>query len=101
MKRLALALMCALPLMAGALEINQANRAELERLDGIGVAMATRILDERERGGEFRNWDDLAARVSGLRGRNLERLKREPGLTVGGRPAPSDTRSSAPSRDQP
>jgi competence protein ComEA len=89
------ALALTLPGGARALEINDASRAELERLDGVGVATATRILEERERGGAFRDWADLAARVPGLRGRNLERLKREPKLTVGGQPAATapDTRS--------
>lgn len=87
------AALLAMPLLAGALEINQANRAELERIDGVGVAMASRILEERARGGDFRDWIDLAQRVPGLRGRNLERIKREPGLTVGGQPATFDTRS--------
>jgi competence protein ComEA len=94
---LALAVAFALTLPGGAcaLEINDASRAELERLDGVGVATAMRILEERERGGAFRDWADLAARVPGLRGRNLERLKREPKLTVGGQPAATapDTRS--------
>ena len=89
---LATALLAA-PLCAGAHEINQANRAELERIDGVGVAMAARILEERARGGDFRDWTDLAQRVPGLRGRNLERIKREPALTVGGQPATFDTRS--------
>ena len=100
---LAVALALALPGFAWALEINDASRAELERLDGVGVATATRILEERERGGAFRDWADLAARVPGLRGRNLERLKREPRLTVGGQPATaaSDSRSRPRTQDTP
>lgn len=92
-RTLAVAALLLAPLVAAALEINQANRAELERLDGVGVATAARILEERNARGDFHDWADLASRVSGLRGRNLERLKREPGLTVGGQPATSDTRS--------
>lgn len=96
LRGLAIAL-AVLPLAAAALEINDASRAQLERLDGVGVATAARILDERERGGNFRDWIDLAQRVPGLRGRNLERLKRQD-LTVGGQPATFDTRSRAQSR---
>ncbi|MGE5665605.1 MAG: ComEA family DNA-binding protein [Betaproteobacteria bacterium] len=100
---LALAVALALPVLAWALEINDASRAELERLDGVGVATANRILEERERGGAFRDWADLAARVPGLRGRNLERLKREPRLTVGGQPATAapDSRSRPRTQDTP
>lgn len=98
---LALALALALPGSVWALEINDASRAELERLDGVGVATATRILEERESGGAFRDWADLASRVPALRGRNLERLKREPRLTVNGQLAPTtpDTRSRARPQD--
>jgi competence protein ComEA len=100
---LALLLALALPGGAWALEINEASRAELERLDGVGVATATRILEERERGGAFRDWADLAARVPALRGRNIERLKREPRLTVGGQPATAapDSRSRSRTQDSP
>lgn len=86
-----------LPLAAVALEINQASRAELERIDGVGVATAARILEARERDGDFRDWPDLAQRVPGLRGRNLERIKREPGLTVGGQPGAIDPHAPRPS----
>lgn len=88
-----------LPIGAAALELNQATRAELERLDGVGVTTATRILDERSARGDFRDWMDLADRVPVLRGRNLERLKREPGLTVGGQPATFNTRSAPPRKE--
>lgn len=100
---LAFALATVLPGAASALELNDASRAELERLDGVGVATANRILEERERGGAFRDWADLAARVPGLRGRNLERLKREPRLTVGGQPATAapDSRSRSRTQDTP
>jgi competence protein ComEA len=98
--RLLLAALLALPLAAAGLELNDASRAELERLDGVGVATATRILEERERGGAFRDWADLAARVPALRGRNLERLKREPRLTVGGQPATSAPDNRSRSRIQ-
>ena len=37
-------LVCLLPLGAAAMEINTATRAELEQLNGVGVAMAERVL---------------------------------------------------------
>lgn len=96
---LVLLLTLALPWGAQALELNRATRAELERLDGVGVSIAARILEEREARGDYRDWTELAERVPALRGRNLERLKREPGLTVGGQPATFSIRS-APSHKE-
>jgi competence protein ComEA len=87
MRRLLLALALALPLAAAALEINQANRAQLEQLNGLGVDTVARILAEREKNGAFLDWFDLQKRVKGLRGKRLEQLDRQ-GLTVAGQPLP-------------
>jgi competence protein ComEA len=78
-----LSILALLPLAAGALEINTATRAQLEQLPGLGVATTERILQAR---GErpFADWNDLAARVSGLRGKRAEQLDRQ-GLTVNGK----------------
>jgi competence protein ComEA len=72
-----------LPLAALALEVNTATRAQLEQLNGLGVATVERILQAREQR-PFADWQDLTARVSGLRGKRAEQLDRQ-GLTVGGR----------------
>jgi len=78
-----LSILALLPLAASALEINTATRAQLEQLPGLGVATTERILQAR---GErpFADWNDLAARVSGLRGKRAEQLDRQ-GLTVNGK----------------
>lgn len=73
-----------LPFAATALEINTATRAELEQLNGIGVGMAERVLNERAKA-PFRDWDDLQRRVKGMRGARSERLQRQ-GVTVNGIP---------------
>ena len=73
-----------LPLAATALEINTATRAQLEQLPGLGVATTERILQARSER-PFADWNDLAARVSGLRGKRAAQLDRQ-GLTVNGRP---------------
>jgi competence protein ComEA len=77
-------LVCLLPLGAAALEINTATRAELEQLNGIGVAMAERVLNERAKA-PFRDWDDLQRRVKGMAGARSERLQGQ-GVTVNGIP---------------
>jgi competence protein ComEA len=68
---------------AAALEVNTANRAQLEQLQGLGVAMTDRILLAREQA-LFVDWNDLSRRVPGLRGRRARQLH-DQGLTVNGR----------------
>jgi len=83
-RRAAAWLACMLPLGAAALEINTATRAELEQLNGVGVAMAERVLAERAKA-PFRDWADLERRVKGMRGARSERLRGH-GVTVNGIP---------------
>lgn len=78
----AVLLLFALTHGAFALELNEATRAQLEQLNGVGVAMADRILVERERA-PFKDWEDLARRVKGMRGARIERLQAQ-GVTVNG-----------------
>ena len=68
---------------AAAVDINTASRAELERLPGLGVATVERILLARTQR-PFADWNDLAARVAGLRGKRAEQLAAR-GLTVDGK----------------
>lgn len=75
---------------AVAQEINDATRAQLEQLNGIGVTMADRILLERERR-PFADWDDLERRVKGVRGARAQRLRAQ-GVTVNGQREPGGGR---------
>lgn len=72
-------------------EVNSASQAELEAVQGIGVAMSTVIIAERRRR-TFDDWADFAARVPGVGGRNAARLSSS-GLVVNGaalaRPRPA------------
>ena len=77
----AIAMVC-----ASAQEINTASRAELEQLNGIGVTLADRIINERERA-PFAGWDDLERRVKGMRGARAKRLQAQ-GATVNGQREP-------------
>ena len=74
----------AVTLPAAALDVNQANEAELDGIRGIGPALSRRILQVRDQGA-FRNWDDLIRRVPGMGRANAERLS-DAGLSVGGTP---------------
>jgi competence protein ComEA len=54
--------------------INTADRAQLELLPGIGPALAERILQERKASGSFRRIEDLG-RVKGIGPKIIERLR--------------------------
>ena len=56
------------------LDVNLASAAELERLPGVGPALAARIVDVRQREGPFGSIDDLR-RVRGVGQATLERLR--------------------------
>ncbi len=63
-------------------DVNSANEAELDSIRGIGPSTSRRILDERNKG-NFKDWNDLMARVKGIRRANAARLSAA-GLTVNG-----------------
>ena len=79
----AMAALVALCAAAGAaVDVNQANRAELEAVKGVGPSLAGEILAAR-RLGRFRDWADFVARVKGISPGNAARFSAA-GLTVGG-----------------
>jgi competence protein ComEA len=55
------------------LNINEATREELERLPGIGPALAARIVEHRERHGRFRRAEHLML-VRGISERRFRQL---------------------------
>lgn len=66
-----------------AVDVNKATEAQLDGVKGIGPVMSKRILDERKKG-EFKNWEDLIARVTGIGESNAAKYS-EGGLTVKGK----------------
>jgi competence protein ComEA len=70
---------------AHAVDANTANRAQLEQLRHVGPPLADALLVAREKGGPFKGWADLMARVKGIRAARAARLS-EAGLTVDGAP---------------
>jgi competence protein ComEA len=66
-----------------AIEVNDANQAQLEMVKGIGTRLSEQILAERTSRGPFKDWADLAARVKGLRAAKAAQLSNA-GLTVNG-----------------
>ena len=63
-----------------ATDVNQANAAELDSIKGIGPSLSGKILDERKKG-NFKDWNDLLARVKGMGKKNAARFSAQ-GLTV-------------------
>ncbi|MEY4363104.1 MAG: hypothetical protein RLZZ24_456 [Pseudomonadota bacterium] len=88
MRALLLASLTALGLAASgaslALELNQANEAELDSLRGMGPALNRRVRQAREQQA-FTNWSDFLRRVSGV-GASKARLFSDQGLTIEGQP---------------
>jgi competence protein ComEA len=59
---------------AGPISLSQASEAQLETLDGIGPALAGRIIQYREQHGGFRSLDELKE-VSGIGDKRFEALR--------------------------
>ncbi len=79
-----------------AVDVNKATAAELDSIKGIGPAISAKILDEKKKGGNFKDWNDLVTRVNGLGEANAARFSAE-GLTVGG--ASFKGAAAAPAKD--
>ena len=75
-----IALMCCNTALA--LDINQANEAELDSVKGMGPALSAKVLKARSNG-PFKDWQDLMQRVSGIRQNKAKQLS-DQGLTVNG-----------------
>jgi competence protein ComEA len=65
-----------------AVDANQASRAELETVKGIGPGLSGKIMEARK-SGAFKNWGDLVERVGGVGPGNAARFS-QAGLTVAG-----------------
>jgi len=64
-----------------AVDINKATQADLESIKGIGPVISTKILDERKKGGPFKDWNDVLTRVKGVGEGNASKFSAD-GLTV-------------------
>ncbi len=71
-----------------AVDLNQATRAEIEAVRGVGVELADRIIAARAQG-PLQDWDDLRRRVKGVSRRALSGFA-EAQFEIGGRRAPQN-----------
>jgi len=84
-------------------DANQASRADLETVKGIGPGLSGKIIEARKTG-PFKDWNDMVDRVGGVGPGNAARFS-QAGLTVGGAPyaasndSPAKT-AKAPKKDK-
>jgi competence protein ComEA len=64
---------------SGVININTANVGELDKLSGIGPAIAQRIIDYREKYGEFKDINEIKM-VSGIGDKMFEKIKDQIGI---------------------
>jgi competence protein ComEA len=65
--------------------VNKADAAALDSVKGVGPAMSKKILDERTKNGDFKDWADFQKRVKGVGDKNAAKLSHA-GLQVNGKP---------------
>jgi competence protein ComEA len=65
-------------------DVNKADAAALDSVKGIGPKTSKLIIDERTKGGAFKDWADLEKRVKGIGEKNAKKMSIA-GLQVGGK----------------
>jgi competence protein ComEA len=65
-------------------EVNKADAAALDSIKGVGPKMSKVIIDERTKGGDFKDWADFEKRVKGIGPNNARKLSMA-GLQVSGK----------------
>ncbi len=94
------ALIAAVALNAFAgVDANQASRADLETVKGIGPGLSGKIVQTRQ-AGEFKDWADFVERVGGVGPGNAARLS-QAGLTVAGAAYDAGAAPAAPAKTRP
>jgi competence protein ComEA len=81
-KILAVMVMMYAAIAFAAVDVNKATAAELDGIKGVGPAISAKILAEKKKGGDFKNWEDLVTRVKGIGEKNAVKISAA-GLTVG------------------
>jgi competence protein ComEA len=88
-------------------DVNKADAAALDSVKGVGPSMSKKILDERAKGGEFKDWADFQKRVKGVGDKNASKLsaaglqvngKSKDGAEMAAKPAESKAMDAKPSK---
>ena len=82
---LAVAALVAMGSAFAQVDVNKADAAALDGVKGVGPTLSKQILDERAKGGEFKDWADFQKRVKGVGDKRAAKLS-EAGLQVNGKP---------------
>lgn len=69
-------------------DVNKADQAALDGIKGIGPKMSKTIIEERKKGGDFKDWADFEKRVKGVGEKNASKLSQS-GLTLNGQAKPN------------
>ena len=64
-------------------EANKADQAALDGVKGIGPKLSKTIIEERKKGGDFKDWADFEKRVKGVGEKSAVKLSQS-GLTING-----------------
>jgi competence protein ComEA len=75
-------------------DVNKADQAALDSVKGIGPKMSKTIIDERKKGGDFKDWADFEKRVKGVGEKNASKLS-QAGLTLNGQAKPNAPAAAA------
>lgn len=82
-----------------AVDVNQATVAQLDSIKGIGPATSKAIIDERTKGGPFKDWNDFQKRVKGIGEKSSAKMS-ESGLTVEGKAYAATSSKAAASKTE-
>ncbi len=75
-------------------DVNKADQAALDSVKGIGPKMSKTIIEERKKGGDFKDWTDFEKRVKGVGDKNASKLS-QAGLTLNGQAKPNAPAAAA------
>ncbi|HEX8609824.1 MAG TPA: helix-hairpin-helix domain-containing protein [Telluria sp.] len=78
-------LVTAMSMAFAQVDVNKADAAALDSVKGIGPSTSKLILEERTKGGEFKDWADFSKRVKGVGDKRAVKLS-QAGLQVAGKP---------------
>lgn len=76
-------------------DVNKGDPVALNNIKGIGSATAKRIVDERKKNGNFKDWADFENRVSGIGEKSAVKLSKA-GLLVNGKPKANESAANQP-----
>jgi competence protein ComEA len=76
-------------------DVNKADAAALDSVKGVGPSMSKKIIDERTKNGDFKDWADFQKRVKGVGDKNAKKLSTA-GLQVNGQSKEGSPMGTAP-----